>query len=52
MNDADDGENVTPSTIEVAEHDAPVPSSRPTESRATRPLRQIRMPKKFDYFVT
>ena len=52
MNDADDGENVTPATMEVGERDAPVPSSPPTESRATRPLRQMRMPNKYDDFVT
>ena len=54
-NDADDGENVsteTPATIEAAERDALVPSSPPTESRATRPLREIRMPKKYDGFIT
>ena len=55
MNDADDGDNVnteTPATAEAAERDAPVRSSPPTESRATRPLREIRMPKKYDDFVT
>ena len=55
MNDADDGENVnteTPATVEAAERDAPVQSSPPTESSATRPLREIRMPKKYDDFVT
>ena len=55
LNHADDGENVnaqTPAAIEAAERDAPVPSSPPTESRATRPLREISMPKKYDDFVT
>ena len=53
-NDADDGENMDTetATIEATERDAPVPSSPPTEPRATRPLREIRMPKKYDYFIT
>ena len=54
LNDADDGENVDmeTATIEATERDAPVPSSRPSEPRATRPLREIRMPKKYDDFIT
>ena len=50
-NDTDDGENVnteTPATIESADSDATVPSSLPTESRAMQPLREKRMPNKYD----
>ena len=57
-NDAGDGENAnteTTATVVPAEIDAPVatvPPSPPNESRATRPLRETRMPKKYDDFVT
>ena len=57
-NDADDGEYANPettATVEPAEIDAPVamvPPSPPNEPRSTRPLRETRMPKKFDDFVT
>ena len=58
INVADDGEYANPettATVEPAEIDAPVamvPPSPPNEPRATRPLRETRMPKKFDDFVT
>ena len=58
INDADDCENAntdTTATVETAEIEAPVatvPSSPPNESRSTRPLRETRMQKKFDDFVT